>query len=86
MAGQVALRNGREGFDDLGQGRCRLRDQQVTLLTSIEKEMYKDAIGLPIFQFPAAVMWDKTRLSGVKPAVLSPTMFYSFWTWKPTAS
>jgi len=59
--------------------------QQVTLLTSIEKEMYKDAIGLPIFQFPAAVMWDKTKLDGVKPSVLSPTMFYSFWTWKPAA-
>jgi peptide/nickel transport system substrate-binding protein len=60
--------------------------QQVTILTNIEKQMWKDAIGMPIFQFPAAVMWDKTRLGSVQPAVLSPTMFYGFWNWKPTSS
>jgi peptide/nickel transport system substrate-binding protein len=58
---------------------------QVQILTAIEKEMFDDAIGLPIFQFPAAVMWDKTTLSSVDPAVLSPTMFYGFWNWKPAS-
>ena len=40
---------------------------------------------MPIFQFPAAVMWDKTRLAGVKPIVLSPTMFYGYWNWRPAS-
>ena len=60
-------------------------DAQLPILTSIDKQMWSDAIGMPIFQFPAAVMWDKTKLSHVQPIVLAPTMFYGFWNWKPTA-
>ncbi len=60
-------------------------DDQLPILNDIEKELWKDAIGIPIFQFPAAVMWDKSRLTGVDPAVLSPTMFYGYWNWKPAS-
>jgi peptide/nickel transport system substrate-binding protein len=59
--------------------------QQQTTLQNAEKELWKDAIGIPIFQFPAAVMWDTTKIDGVDPAVLSPTMFYGFWNWKPAS-
>ena len=59
--------------------------EQQTILNDAEKEMWKDAIGIPIFQFPAAVMWDKTKIDNVDPAVLSPTMFYGFWDWTPAA-
>ncbi len=59
--------------------------KQLPIVTNIEKEMFKDAIGIPIFQFPAAVMWDKTKLTNVKPIVLSPTMFYAYYDWKPAA-
>jgi len=59
--------------------------EQLPILGQIENEMWKDAIGIPIFQFPAAVMWDKTKLDNVDPAVLSPTMFYGFWDWQPAA-
>lgn len=58
---------------------------QLPILTDVEKEMWKDAIGIPIFQFPAAVMSDKTTITGVKPIVLSPTMFYGYYDWKPAA-
>ncbi len=60
-------------------------NEQLEIQKKIEQQMWKDAIGIPIFQFPAAVMWDKTTLDGVKPSVLSPTMFYSYWTWKPVS-
>jgi peptide/nickel transport system substrate-binding protein len=59
--------------------------EQESILNVAEKEMWKDAIGIPIFQFPAAVMWDKSKIDNVDPAVLSPTMFYGFWKWTPTA-
>ena len=59
---------------------------QLPVVTDIEKEMYKDAIGIPIFQFPAAVMWNKATLANVKPIVLSPTMFYAYYNWKPAAN
>jgi peptide/nickel transport system substrate-binding protein len=58
---------------------------QIPIITDIEKEMWKNAIGMPIFQFPAAVMWDKTTVSNVDPIPFSPTMFYGFYDWKPTA-
>jgi len=49
--------------------------------------MFKDAIGLPIFQFPSANIANSTRISNVDPAILAPTMFYGFWKWKvPSAS
>jgi len=60
-------------------------NEQLDLQKQIEAEMYKDAIGLPIFQFPAATMVDKTVLSGVKPSVLSPTYLYDYWNWKPVS-
>jgi peptide/nickel transport system substrate-binding protein len=60
-------------------------NQQLPILNDIEKQLWKDAIGIPIFQFPAAVMSDKTRLTGTDPAVLAPTMFYGFWNWKPAS-
>jgi len=60
-------------------------DQQLATLGNAEKELWKDAIGIPIFQFPAAVMWDKTKIANVDPAVLSPTMFYGFWKWTPAS-
>jgi len=59
--------------------------EQLSILNTAEKELWKDAIGIPIFQFPAASMWDKTKITGVDPAILSPTMFYGFWDWKPSA-
>lgn len=58
---------------------------QVPIQVDIEKELFKDAVGLPIFQFPAAVMSDQKKIAGVDSAVLSPTMFYNFWNWKPAA-
>ncbi len=59
--------------------------EQLSILDEAEKSLWKDAIGIPIFQFPAAVMWDKSKITNVDPAVLSPTMFYGFWNWKPAA-
>jgi peptide/nickel transport system substrate-binding protein len=59
--------------------------EQISILNEAEKEMWADAIGIPIFQFPAAAMWDKTKIDDVDPAILSPTMFYGFWDWKPAA-
>ncbi|MET0713154.1 MAG: ABC transporter family substrate-binding protein [Jiangellaceae bacterium] len=59
--------------------------EQLSILNNAEKELWKDAIGIPIFQFPAAVMWDKSKITNVDPAILSPTMFYGFWDWKPAS-
>jgi len=44
--------------------------------------MFEDAIGITIFQFPSATIWDSTKVTGVEPGVLAPTMFYGFWNWE----
>ena len=56
--------------------------KQLELQTKIDTLLVKDAIGLTIFQFPTATIWNKTRVSGINPALLAPTMFYNFWNWK----
>jgi peptide/nickel transport system substrate-binding protein len=61
-------------------------NKQQELQTQIDAQMFKDAIGLPIFQFPTATIWNKTRVTGVDPALLAPTMFYGFWKWKVPSS
>ena len=60
--------------------------EQVKIQTQIEQQMFKDAIGITIFQFPSANISNSKRITGAKPGVLAPTMFYGFWGWKaPTA-
>lgn len=56
--------------------------KQVELQTEIEKKLYEDAVGITVFQFPSANISNKTRVTGLDPAILAPTMFYGFWDWK----
>ena len=56
--------------------------EQIKLQTQIEKQLYADAIGIPIFQFPAANISNKTRVTDLNPAILAPSMYYSFWNWR----
>ncbi len=56
--------------------------KKLDLSTKIDTQMFKDAIGLPIFQFPTATIWNKTRIENVNPSLLTPTMYYGFWKWK----
>lgn len=48
---------------------------------SFEKEWFKDAVGLPLFQFPGVVAYTR-NLKGVSPAPFSPTVIWNFWDWK----
>ena len=56
--------------------------KQIQILADVEKELYEDAIGLTLYQFPSANISNGDRVSGLEPAILAPTMFYGFWNWK----
>ncbi len=56
--------------------------KQLELQLEIEKILFEDAIGITIFQFPSATISNKTRVTNVDPAILSPTMFHGFWDWE----
>jgi peptide/nickel transport system substrate-binding protein len=60
--------------------------EQVSIQSEIEKILFEDAVGITIFQFPAANISNGTRVTGVEPGILSPTMFHGFWNWEVPSS
>lgn len=48
---------------------------------TFEKEYFKDAVGLPLFQWASIAAATKT-LKNVKPSALSPQIVWNFWEWK----
>jgi peptide/nickel transport system substrate-binding protein len=58
------------------------RTKQVELLTTVEKNLWADAYGVTVFQFPGVTAYNKNKVSGVVPAPLSPMFFWNFWEWK----
>ena len=56
---------------------------QLKILGDVEKELWADAYGVTVFQFPGVVA-NRDTVSGVKPGVLSPSVFWNYWEWDPT--
>ncbi len=54
--------------------------KQLELQIAVEKELWEDAFGITIFQFPAVQAW-KPTLQGVRASTISPTIFNEFWNW-----
>jgi peptide/nickel transport system substrate-binding protein len=48
---------------------------------TFEKEYFKDAVGLPLFQWASIAAANK-NLKNVKPSALSPQIVWNFWEWK----
>jgi peptide/nickel transport system substrate-binding protein len=48
---------------------------------TFEKEYFKDAVGLPLFQWASIAAATKT-LKNVKPSALSPQIVWNYWEWK----
>jgi peptide/nickel transport system substrate-binding protein len=58
-------------------------DTQHSLQVDIEKNLWNDAFGVTIFQFPGVTAFNK-NVSGIDPIAISPTIFWNFWEWKTT--
>ncbi len=57
-------------------------DRQDEILIEVEKNLFGDAFGLPIFQHPSITAYNKTYVEGVSNIPISPTFFYNVWDWK----
>ncbi len=57
-------------------------DEQLKMLTEIEKMMLDDGFGLPIFQFPSVNVSNNTRIGNVNPGIFLPVQWYGYWEWK----
>ena len=58
--------------------------KQLDLLIDVEKELWADAYGVTVFQFPGVTAWSK-NVDGVVPAPLSPQFFWNYPEWTPAA-
>jgi hypothetical protein len=55
-------------------------DQAFKVNNNFEKQYFKDAVGLPLFQWASVVAATKT-LKNVKPSALSPQVVWNYWEW-----
>ena len=60
-------------------------DEQQELLLQIEQQLWADAFGVTIFQFPSVLAYNSTYVSDVSSIPLSPQMFHDFWNWEAAA-
>jgi peptide/nickel transport system substrate-binding protein len=54
--------------------------QAFTVNSNFEKQYFKDAVGLPLFQWASVIAATKT-LKNVKPSALSPQVVWNYWEW-----
>jgi len=60
-------------------------DKQMQDMVTAEKDLWADAFGTLLFQFPDIVGYDSTKVTGVTDAPLSPTFLWNYWDWKPVS-
>jgi peptide/nickel transport system substrate-binding protein len=54
--------------------------EQVEIQKRIEQHVVRDAVALPIFQFPD-IVGSRKSISGVDPLAVAPNMFWNYWEW-----
>jgi peptide/nickel transport system substrate-binding protein len=59
--------------------------RQQEIKVEMEQNLYADAFGLPIFQFPTITAYNSTYVDGVSNIALSPTVFWDVWDWVPAS-
>lgn len=60
-------------------------DEQAQLQLEIEQQLWADAYGTVVFQFPGLLVWSD-QVTGVKDNPLSPNYFWNFWEWTPAGA
>jgi len=59
--------------------------RQDEILIEVEKQLFADAFGLPIFQFPEITAYNETYVKGVGTITIAPGVFFNFWDWEPAS-
>ncbi len=54
--------------------------KQKTLLAQVDKQLWADAYGVTIFQFPNVSAWSN-NVANVQDAPLAPNVFWNYWDW-----
>lgn len=59
------------------------RQEQAAILAEVDALAFEQALGLPLFQYPALVAYDPAKVTGVSFGPLSPGVFWNVWEWAP---
>jgi peptide/nickel transport system substrate-binding protein len=65
--------------DELGHTTDAARKDEI--LIEVEKHLFADAFGLPIFQHPSITAYNSTYVDGVSNIAVAPTVFWDVWDW-----
>jgi len=57
---------------------------QRELLSKIDEQLWQDAYGVPLYQYPV-VTAHSDRVTGVRNSALDPGVFWNIWDWQPSA-
>ncbi len=55
--------------------------KQTPLIIQVEKNLFADAFGTVIFQFPDLVSFNSKKIAGIKQMPLVPGYFWNYWEW-----
>ncbi|GAA2515459.1 ABC transporter family substrate-binding protein [Rarobacter incanus] len=58
--------------------------KQFDIQLQVEKQLWADAFGTVLFQFPAIQAWNPA-IDGIEASTISPTIFNQYWNWKAAA-
>ena len=62
------------------------KDKQKQILAEVDKQLWDDAYGMTLFQFPGVLAYDSS-LKNVSTSPLSPQYFWNYWEWEaPSAA
>ena len=61
-------------------------EAQTEILTKIDKLMWDNFYGAPLYQYPTVTAFDKGKVTGISPSLLPPGLFWNVWEWAPSTS
>lgn len=56
---------------------------QGEILKQVDKILWSDAYGVPLFQVPTLTAFDQKKVSGVSPSIMTPGVLWNVWDWTP---
>lgn len=60
--------------------------KQQDIMTQIDTLLFQDAFGLTLYQFPAVTAYDQSKITGISPSTIAPTIFWNIWDWEPVTA
>jgi len=62
------------------QSEIMTESEQISTRVLVEKNLFNDAVTLPLFQHPS-ITWTSSQIQRVKPSALPANIFWNFWEW-----